>query len=117
MGKWLYKRIFCLPLSGLTTLRFKYTDIQLSQGRAIAEAIRSRFSTSEARVRAQIRSCGICDGLSGIGAGFLRAFRFLLTILIPPTAPHSSSIMRGWYNRPISGRRTKWTQSQPTQRI
>jgi hypothetical protein len=26
---------------------------------------------------------------------------------IPPTAPHSlSSIIRGWYNRPNSGRRT-----------
>jgi hypothetical protein len=31
--------------------------------------------------------------------------------IIPPTAPHSpSSIIRGWYNRPKSGRSTKWTQ-------
>jgi hypothetical protein len=30
--------------------------------------------------------------------------------------PRSSSIIRGWYNRPISGRRTKWTQSRPTPR-
>jgi hypothetical protein len=30
---------------------------------------------------------------------------------------HSSpSIIRSWYNRPISGRRTKWTQSHPTPR-
>jgi hypothetical protein len=32
--------------------------------------------------------------------------------LIPLTASHSSSsIIRGWYNRPNSGRRTKWTVS------
>jgi hypothetical protein len=49
--------------------------------------------------------------------GFLRIFRFPLPNLIPLTAPHSpSSIIGGWYNRPISGRRTKWTQSHPTPR-
>jgi hypothetical protein len=37
------------------------------------------------------RLCGICIGLSGIGAGFLRVLPFPLSILIPPTAPHSSS--------------------------
>jgi hypothetical protein len=29
---------------------------------------------------------------------------------------HLSSIIWGWYNRPVSGRRIKWTQSHPTQR-
>jgi hypothetical protein len=62
------------------------------------------------------RSCGICGGQSDTGAGFLRVLRFLLPILIPPTAPHSSSIIRGWFHRPNGGRRTKWTQSYPTQR-
>jgi hypothetical protein len=41
------------------------------------------------------------------------ALRFPLPSLIPPAAPHSSSIMRGWYNRPNSGRRAEWTQSHP----
>jgi hypothetical protein len=54
------------------------------------------------RVRAKVRSCGICDGQNGTEAGFLRVLRFPLPVLIPPTAPHkSSSIIRSWYNRPI----------------
>jgi hypothetical protein len=58
---------------------------------------------------------GICGGQNGTGAGFLRVFQFLLPILIPPNASYSS-IIRGWYNRPISGRRTKQSQSHPSPR-
>jgi hypothetical protein len=86
-------------------------------GRATAQAASRWLPTVAARFRAQVKSRGICDGQNGTEAGFLRVFRFPLPILIPPTAPHSSSsISRGWYNRPISGRRTKWTQSQSTPR-
>jgi hypothetical protein len=53
-------------------------------GRAIAQEV-SRW------LRARVRSCEICDGQSGTGAGFLRVLRFPLPIFIPPTAPHSSS--------------------------
>jgi hypothetical protein len=85
--------------------------------RAIVSAVISRLPTAAARVRAQARSCGICGGQSDTGAGFLRVLRFPLPILIPLTAPHSSSsIIRGWYNRTIIGRRTKWTQSHPSPR-
>jgi hypothetical protein len=86
-------------------------------GRAIAQEISRRLPTAAARFRAQVRSCRICGGQIGTGAGLLRVLRFSLQILISPTAPHSSSsIIRGWYNRPISGRSTKWTQSHPTPR-
>jgi hypothetical protein len=35
-------------------------------------------------------------------AGFLRVLGFPLPIFIPPIAPQSpSSIIRGWYNRPV----------------
>jgi hypothetical protein len=50
-----------------------------------------RLPTAAARVRAQVRSCGICGGRSGAGAGFLRVLRFLLPILIRPIAPQSPS--------------------------
>jgi hypothetical protein len=81
------------------------------------QVVSRRLPTAAARVRVQVRSCGICDGQSGTGAGFLRVLRFPLPIFIPPAAPHSSSsIIQGWYSRPNSGRRTKWTQSHPTPR-
>jgi hypothetical protein len=56
-----------------------------------------------------------CGGRSDTGAGFLRVHRFLLTILTPPNSPYAS-VIRGWYNRPVSGRRTRWTQAHPTTR-
>jgi hypothetical protein len=99
-------------------LRFpQHWIFPLWSGSAIAQAVSPRLPVAAARVRAKFKSCGICGGQSGTGAGFLRVFRFPLPILIPLTPPHSSSyIIRGWYNRPISGRRTKWTQSHHTPR-
>jgi hypothetical protein len=52
--------------------------------------VRSPLPTAEARVRARVRSCGICGGQCGTGAGFLRVLRFPLSV-IPPIAPNSSS--------------------------
>jgi hypothetical protein len=86
------------------------------QGRAIDQAVSCRLPTSATRVRARVSSCGICGEQSGNGVGFLPVLRFPLPIFIPSTTPHSSSIIRGWYNRPIIGRRTDWAQSHPTPR-
>jgi hypothetical protein len=80
----------------------------------IAQAVSRRLPTTAARVPAQVRSCGICGGQSGTRAALLRVLRFPLPIIITSTAPHSSSIIRGWYNTPISCRRTKRMQSHPT---
>jgi hypothetical protein len=86
----------------LTYLFFLDLIMTIMFGRAVAQAVSRRFPTAAARVRAQIRSCGICGGQSGTGTGFLRALLFTLPY-IPLTAPHSSSsIIRGWYNRPVS---------------
>jgi hypothetical protein len=83
----------------------------LRKGRAIAQAVTRRLPTAAASVRAQVRSCG---GQSGTRAGFLRVLLFPLPALSPLTVPRSSSIIRGRYNKPISGRRIEWTQSHPT---
>jgi hypothetical protein len=43
--------------------------------------------------RYRVRTCGICGGQSCSGAGLLRVLQFPLSILIPPTAPHSLAIV------------------------
>jgi hypothetical protein len=91
----------------------EYRAIYFRPGRAVAQAVSRRLPTAAARVKL----CGFYGGQSGIRAGFLRVLQFPLPIIIPANVPYSSSsIILDWYKRPISGRRTKWTQSQPTPR-
>jgi hypothetical protein len=47
-----------------------------------------------------------------LGQVFSEYFGFLwqspsLAIFIPPISPQSSSLIRGWYSRPVSGRSTQ----------
>jgi hypothetical protein len=79
-----------------------FSGLSPSSGRAIAQAVSRWLSTAAARVRDRVWSCGICGGQSGAGAGFLRVLRFPLPIFIPLISPQSpSSIIWGWYNRPV----------------
>jgi hypothetical protein len=107
------KHIFDIRVTG-----FVDSVVMSINDRAIAQALVAGFPQrrSAVGVRSRVKSRGICCGQSGIGAGILRVLRFPLPILIQPTAPYSSSIVRGWYNMPVSSRRTKRTQSHPTPR-
>jgi hypothetical protein len=100
---------------GTEVLRGNQPQYHSVQGRAIAQAVSRRLPNAVARLRAHVRSCEFCGGQRCTGAVFLLVLRFPLPILVPPTVPHSSSIIRGSYNRPFSGWRTKRTQSYPPQ--
>jgi hypothetical protein len=83
------------------------------QGRAVAQAVSRRLPT------AVVLSSSPDQVTWDLWWTTWHWDKFSLSTSVSPansTAPHSSSIIRGWYNRPISGRRTKWTQSHPTPR-
>jgi hypothetical protein len=93
-------------IRGVKLTPYVFTACLLSKhrekGRAIAQAVSRWLPTAAVRVRTRVWSCVICSGQSGAGAGFLRVLRFPLPIFILPIALQSpSSIIRGWYNRPV----------------
>jgi hypothetical protein len=61
----------------------------------VVEAASQLLRNAAARVRAQVRARAIPCAQSSIGEEFLR-------VLIPVTATHSSSLIRGRYRRPNS---------------
>jgi hypothetical protein len=95
---------------GWKWFRIVSVGLLLATDHTIAQKPNCRFHITLARIRVQVRSCGICGGQIGTGEDFLRVFRFPFPVLIPPTAPQSS-VNRSWYSRPTSGRRSKWTLS------
>jgi hypothetical protein len=72
-------------------------------GRALVQAASRWLPTAAAQVRARFGSCGICGTQTGAVAGFPQVVLVSLPIFIPPIAPQSpSSIIWGWYNRPVA---------------
>jgi hypothetical protein len=85
------------------------------KGCAIPQEVSHWLPTAMAWVQARVWYCGICGGQSGSGAGFLRVHWFPLPIFIPAVRTQlPSSVIWGWYNRPVVGCSSKWTQSHPT---
>jgi hypothetical protein len=70
--------------------------------RAITQAVSGWLLPAAARVRARIWSSGICGEKVALGQVLSEYFGFPCQIRIPPIAPQSpSSIVWGWYNRPV----------------
>jgi hypothetical protein len=78
----------------------------LQYGSTVAKVVSCRLPTVAARVR------GICGGQSKYWGRY--SLSAPVSLANHSTAPQSSSIIRGWYNRPNSGQHTKCTQSHPT---
>jgi hypothetical protein len=92
---------FIQPNPGIAFIHY-FPKIEVALTYHLAEAVRRWLPTAAARVQTRVLSCGICDGQSGAGAGFLRVLRFALPIFIPPISLQSPSpIIRGWCNRPV----------------
>jgi hypothetical protein len=105
---------FVTEMCNIITVCLRTGLITFFLGRAMTQAVSRRLPISTARVPEQFRSSGICDGQSDTGAGFLLVLWFPLPILTIPATPHSLSIIQGWYNGLVNGRRTKRTYSHPT---
>jgi hypothetical protein len=85
-----------------------------TESRAIVQAVSNWLPTAASRVRAQVTTCGICGGQSGAGAALSEFFGFPWQSSFHEIAPQSPSIIWDWCKRPISGRRTKCTNSHRT---
>jgi hypothetical protein len=72
----------------------------VTSGRAVAQEASCLLPTAAGRARARVRQYGICCEQRGKQESFLLVFRFTPARILP-TAPHSSSIIWGWYNMPV----------------
>jgi hypothetical protein len=73
---------------------------------AVAQTRTRRLPTAEALVPARTKSCGICRGHTGTGAGFLPVLRFPLPLIHSTNCSTVITVYHpGWYNRPVNGRR------------
>jgi hypothetical protein len=104
---------FLLIFALSCVLIYKCKSVMACNGRAIAQAVSRWLPTAASRVPAQVKSCGICRGQSGTGAGFS------YSTSVSSANSHSTDcskfiiiIIRCWYNRPISGRCTPRTKKK-----
>jgi hypothetical protein len=100
-------------ITGLFIFGLHYQKIKdfksITCGCAIAQAVSRRLTNAVARVRARSDYLGFVVNKVALGRFFSEYFDLTpLPIFIPPISPQSQSpIIRGWYNRPVSGRSTK----------
>jgi hypothetical protein len=82
----------------------------LSRGHAIAQAVRRRPLTAEARVPARVIPCGICSGHVALGQISFQVLLFLLSTSFHRGSPRSY-ITTGMNNRPVGGRSSETVSS------
>jgi hypothetical protein len=94
------------------------TSVSMLVGRAIAQEVSHRLCTAAARIQGRVRSCGICGGQSGTGAGFLRVLRFPLELALHRLLHNHRHLSSGagTIRQPVA-RSAKWTQSHPMRKI
>jgi hypothetical protein len=99
-----FRRLHCTICMLYNIQLFKHQD------HAIAQVVNHRLPTAAAWVRSQVRSCRIWTKWHW--------GRFPPSTSVSPANPDYtnapySSIIQGWYNRPISVQRTKRIQPHP----
>jgi hypothetical protein len=84
-----------------------------AESRAIAQVVSRRLPTAAARVRTRSGNVGFVVAKVALGQVFYEYFGFPCQFsFYQLLRNHPHLIIRGWDNRPVSCRRTKWTQSQ-----
>jgi hypothetical protein len=73
--RWHYKKLTYLK-EMCCSFWIDSSEFGVSGGRAIARAVSRRLPDTACQVRAKVKSYGICGGLSGPGAVFVRVPRF-----------------------------------------
>jgi hypothetical protein len=72
--------------------------ISYAFGRAVAQAVSSRLPIAAVRVRARVRSCGICGGQSSTGEGSLRVLLFFDRLCGLVVKSSWLQIQRSWFD-------------------
>jgi hypothetical protein len=108
-------------LSAMFFLRINERDSVLDKEcvRAIAQAVshRAGSGSSPSQINWEFWRTKWQSDKVTVGHVSSRVFLFPLPNPISPTAPYSSLIVRGWYNKPISCRGTEWTLCHATPRL
>jgi hypothetical protein len=105
-----------------TNIKLRRFNIHLYQtyictgGRAIAQAVSRRLPTAAALFEPRSDRVAFVVNKVALEQVFSEYFGLSCQFLFHRVLHTRACTVRGWYNRPVSGRRTKWTQSHLTKK-